>query len=291
MQVEKLKQSQRHNQFFHSDVIYIGAMPPLIYVSSPDPCSSVWVQCQVTSVHEWNGFTHMWGDTTGGSSVQQWQEAGCLPSLCAAKVNRWASHLFTPLPAVDRESHGTESSRSTSKKNHGQSLTDVLIALSNFSDTTCRRWNMQRWDVSVAERRDQVPRCLVYIPTLNMSRLTPQINFRKGRWSGEELVKFKQFSDVFSNSLDLSMGQRPYVSHGETTACLFCFSATFVTYLRWKTDPLQLHAGNPRCGTSSTKPGHQKLTTFELSLLETAKQDVSRQTSWRVSRHFEGRAT
>ena len=57
---------------------------------------------------------------------------------------------------------------------------------------------------------------------------------------------------------------------------------------------LQLQpAGNPRCHTSSTIPGHQKLTTFELSLLETteSKQDMSGQTSWRVSRHFEGHAT
>lgn len=36
-------------------------------------------------------------------------------SVSTAKVNRWASHLFTPLPAPDREWHGTDSRRSTSE--------------------------------------------------------------------------------------------------------------------------------------------------------------------------------
>lgn len=57
-------------------------------------------------------------------------------SVSTAKVNRWASHLFTPSPASDKESHGTES-----RSRHGQRFglltvrKNVLIAyvaLSNW---------------------------------------------------------------------------------------------------------------------------------------------------------------
>lgn len=49
---------------------------------------------------------------------------------------------------------------------------------------------------------------LVYIPTYSP---TQHISFDTTdqfyeRWSGEELVKFKHFSDVYSNCLDLSIG-------------------------------------------------------------------------------------
>lgn len=59
-----------------------------------------------TFLHDLHRFTQMLGDTTGGEVTRYWLFA-C--SVFTAKANRRASHLFTPLPAPDRESHGTKS--------------------------------------------------------------------------------------------------------------------------------------------------------------------------------------
>lgn len=103
------------------------------------------------------------------------------------------------------------------------------------------------------------------------------------------------FSDVFSNLLDLLIGSIE-ARQSQWGGVVFIYPSTFVTYLCWKTGRPSCLLGTQDVMQAAEIPGHQKLTTFELSLLETTgftetKQDVSGEVSWRVSRRLEGHAT
>lgn len=138
---------------------------------------------------------------------------------------------------------------------------------------------------------------LVYIPTYSP---TQHISFDTTdqfceRWSGEELVKFKHFSDVYSNWLDLSIGSITPRQSRSRRLCLFP-PRTSVTSSCWKT-------GRRSCllGTQDVIQAAQYLAIRNWQPLNChssrttgsaeANQDMSGQTSWRVSRGFGGHAT
>lgn len=173
-----------------STYIYVGSdpetlpWPTLIMLSAVPRNISVWL----ASIH-----SHVRGQPEGSSrgEVTGYWRFACSVS-CTAKVNRWASRLFTPLPAPDRESHGTESGR-----RHGQwfgLLTvreGVLISL---------RWPI-KLDISVTIHKVILLECgrrgsfwrgegwnwrsrvalftFLRIVPLNISHMTPQINFTR----------------------------------------------------------------------------------------------------------------
>lgn len=99
-------------------------------------------------------------------------------------------------------------------------------------------------------------RSLVYIPPYSPSQ---QVSFDttnqfQERWSGEELKKFKHFSDVYSNSLDLFDRVNSATSVTARRLCVYFFPPQNICHiLVLKNRPPQLPAGNPRCHTSSTQ--------------------------------------
>lgn len=118
-------------------------------------------------------------------------------SAATAKVNRWASHLFTPSPALDRQSHGTEP-----RGRHGQwcglltvsgdaplyVLPDQAVAFrwGNFANRhicfhLISLWRQICGSFGLDERWNERSRLAVFtflrvVPAQRVS-LTPRINF------------------------------------------------------------------------------------------------------------------
>lgn len=89
-----------------------------------------------------------------------------------------------------------------------------------------------KWKIKASKTQ----RCLVYIPTYSPTQHVSfdTTNQFQERWSGEELMKFKHFSDVYSNSLDLLIGSIA-LCQSQRDGFVFISPPTFVTYLCWKT--------------------------------------------------------
>lgn len=96
----------------------------------------------------------------------------------------------------------------------------------------------------------------------NIYHLTPQINFRRdevGRnsWNSNNSLMYIPIH-LLIGSIAMCQSQRGNF--------VFIFPNIYHILVL-----PQLPARNPRCHTSSTIPGHQKLTTFELSVLQTTE--------------------
>lgn len=197
-------------------------------------------------------------------------------SVSTAKVNRWACHLFTPLSAPDRESHGTESRKiaSDGKDNSWTYLQvakcfDSLYCLIKCDFCSSLYLSSHKCLEGSCNGRSRVVRRSAALFTflhdvpLNIYHLTPEINFSRdevGRNSWNPNISLMYIPiHLFIRSIATCQSQRG--------GFVFIFRSILVL----KNRPPQLPPGNPRCHTSSTIPGHQKLTTFELSLLQTAE--------------------